>query len=152
MIQKYIDKIVLSKDDSKMKELERVLVNTIDYIQRTDNNVYCDIKDDLYEIAEGKTITEDIAKDWVAKMQPKAMWTMQEVQQAKTKFQCNMPLVALYVIMNMLFSDLGDVIGEEMTDEVLEKYIRAAEDWYYDEDASRTEDEKLYFYWKCIVN
>lgn len=39
-----------------------------------------------------------------------------------------------------------------MTDEVIEKYIKAAEDWYYDEDAKKTEGEKLYCYWKYIAN
>lgn len=39
-----------------------------------------------------------------------------------------------------------------MTDEVIERYIKAAEDWYYDEDTNKTENEKLYCYWKEIVN
>lgn len=39
-----------------------------------------------------------------------------------------------------------------MTDEVIERYIKAAEDWYYDSDLIYTEDEKLYCYWKYIVN
>lgn len=150
MVQKYIDKIVMSSDTNKMKELENVLVNTIDYIQRIDNDTYCKIADDLYEIAEGRTLNQEKAIAWVNSMRPKAKWSLDDIEKLKDKL--DMPVLPAYIIMNMLYSDLGDIIGEEMTDEVIDKYIRAAEDWYYDEDAKRTEDEKVYYYFKCIVN
>lgn len=152
MFRKYIDMIINSEDNQKMRDLENVLTDTISYIKNTDKQVYNKIECDLYEIAEGKVLTEEKAKEWVSNMIPKAKWSLNDVQRALNQFGSTLPIIPAYVIMNMLYSDLGDVIGEENTDEVIRKYIKAAEDWYYDEDAAKTENEKLYCYWKMIVN
>lgn len=152
MHKEYIDKIIMSGNDNQMHELKEVLVDTISYIKNKDENVYNKIECDLYEIAEGKTLTEEKAKEWVSKMIPRAKWTLNDIKQIASKYQLNIPIIPAYVIMNMMYSDFSDVLGENDTNEIIEKYIRAAEDWYYDEDAKHTEDEKLYCYWKNIVN
>ena len=151
MHKKYIDKIIQSSDNRKMQDLEQVLLNTISYIEEVDPTTYDKIECDLYEIAEGKKLDKEKAIDWVDKMKPSANWTYEEIESIKSKFSTDIPITALYVIMNMLFSDFGDILGEEMTDEVINRYIRAAEDWYYDEDLKVDGDEKLYLYWKYIV-
>ena len=152
MHKEYIDKIIMSGNDSQMHELKEVLVDTISYIKNKDEDVYNKIECDLYEIAEGKTLTEEKAKEWVNKMIPRAKWTLNDIKQIASKYQLNIPIIPAYVIMNMMYSDFSDVLGENDTNEIIEKYIKAAEDWYYDEDARHTEDEKLYCYWKNIVN
>lgn len=152
MHKEYIDKIIMSGNDNQMHELKEVLVDTISYIKNKDENVYNKIECDLYEIAEGKTLTEEKAKEWVNKMIPRAKWTLNDIKQIASKYQLNIPIIPAYVIMNMMYSDFSDVLGENDTNEIIEKYIKAAEDWYYDEDARHTEDEKLYCYWKNIVN
>ena len=152
MHKEYIDKIIMSGNDNQMHELKDVLVDTITYIKNNDENVYDKIECDLYEIAMGKTITEEKAKEWVNKMIPRAKWTLNDIKQIASKYQLNIPIIPAYVIMNMMYSDFSDVLGENDTNEIIEKYIKAAEDWYYDEDAKHTEDEKLYCYWKNIVN
>ena len=152
MFEKYIDKIINSTDDDKMHQLRNVLSDTILYVKNNDAQTFEKIECDLYEIANGKVLSKEKAIEWVNNMTPKANWSWDEVEQIKNRHQTSLPILPAYTIMNMLFSDFGDVLGEEMTDEVIEKYIRAAEDWYYDEDASKTEDEKLYYYWKCIVS
>ena len=151
MHKKYIDKIIQSSDNRKMEDLEEVLLNTISYIEETDQKIYDKIKCDLYEIAEGKKLDKDKAMQWVEQMKPKAIWTYEEIENIKSKFQTDIPTTALYVIMNMLYSDFGDIIGEEMSDDTINRYIKAAEDWYYDADLKIDGDEKLYLYWKCIV-
>ena len=151
MFKDYIDEIVKSSDNAKMKELEDIFTDTIYYIKNTDPKTFEKIECDLYEIARGKVITKDKAIEWVESMKPKSRWTLQEIEKITNRFPTTLPLIPAYVIMNMLFSDFGDVLGEEMTDENLERYLRAAEDWYFDEDASKTEDEKLYCCWKSIV-
>ena len=152
MHKEYIDKIIMSGNDNQMHELKEVLVDTISYIKNYNEDVYNKIECDLYEIAEGKTLTEEKAKEWVSKMIPRAKWTLNDIKQIASKYQLNIPIIPAYVIMNMLYSDFSDVLGENDTNEIIEKYIKAAEDWYYDEDARHTEDEKLYCYWKNIVN
>lgn len=152
MHKEYIDKIIMSGNDDQMRDLKEVLVDTITYVKNNDENIYNKIECDLYEIAEGKILTEEKAKEWVSKMIPRAKWTLNDVKQLALKYQLNMPIVPAYVIMNMMYSDFSDVLGENDTNEIIERYIKAAEDWYYDEDARHTEDEKLYCYWKNIVN
>lgn len=148
----YIDKIVKSDDNKKMEELRQLLIDTITYLKGTDYDKYKDIECKLYEIVEGRKLTEEKAIEWVESMIPKSKWTLEEIKDLKKKKEVNVPDIAAYVIMNMLYSDFGDVLGEEMTDSTIDKYIKATEDWYYDEDAIKTEDEKLYCYWKNIIN
>lgn len=152
MHEKYIEKIIQSSNDDKMYELRDVLEDMISYIKNTDKETYDRIECDLYEIAEGRTLNEEKAKDWVYSMKPKAKWNLNDIDNIKEQYNISLPRIPAYVIMNMLFSDFSDVLGEEMTDEVIQRYIKAAEDWYYDEDACQTEDAKLYYYWKYIVN
>lgn len=152
MHKEYIDKIIMSGNDEQMRDLKEVLVDTITYVKNNDENVYDKIECDLYEIAMGKTITEEKAREWVSKMIPKAKWSLNDIKKVATNYQLNIPIIPAYVIMNMLYSDFSDVLGENDTNETIERYIKAAEDWYYDEDAKHTEDEKLYCYWKNIVN
>lgn len=151
MHEKYINDIIMSKDDNKMEELKCVLVDTISHIQNIDPNTYKKIEADIYEIANGYRLDEDAAKEWVNSMQPNAKWTINEIKEIKSKYESPMDIIPLYVVMNMLYSDMGDVIGEEINPETIEKYIKASEDWYYDADSRRTEDEKLYFYYKCVI-
>jgi len=148
----YIDKIINSNDNKKMEDLRDVLEDTIFYIKDVDEDTYNKIECDLYEIAMGKVLDGNMAKEWVNKMQPKAKWSLNEIEQLKNQYQFNLPIISAYVIMNMLYSDFGDVLGEEMNNETLQRYIQMAEDWYYDSDAKHTEDEKLYCYWKSIIN
>ena len=151
MHKEYIDMIINSTDDNKMHQLKDVLVNTISYISTVDPKIYKQIEDDLYEIVEGKKLNKEKAIQWVNSMVPRGKWSFAEAERIKNTHQTDLPLIAIYIIMNMLYSDSSDVIGEEINEETINKYIKAAEDWYYDEDATHTEDEKLYYYKKYIV-
>ena len=152
MYEQYIEKIIMSTDDDKMHQLKNVLLDIITYIQYNNPAIFRRIESDLYEIAEGKVLGINNAEKWVNSMIPKAKWSLDDIEKIKNSKNLSIPLVPAYTIMNMLYSDFSDVLGEKLTDEVIDKYIKAAEDWYYDEDAKNTEDAKLYMYWKNIVN
>ena len=152
MHEKYIEKIIQSNDDNKMYALRDVLTDMILYIQNTDKDTYNKIECDLYEISEGKTLSEEKAKQWVYNMNPKAKWTLSDIDNIINKYNITIPRIATYTIMNMLYSDFSDVLGKEINEQTLNNYIKMAEDWYYDDDPTHTEDEKLYYYYKYIVN
>lgn len=152
MHEKYIDKIIQSTDNDKMYELRDVLEDMIMYIKNTDEQIYSKIECDLYEIAEGKKLNEEKAMDWVYNMKPNARWTLNDIDNLMSNYEINLPRISAYVVLNMLYSDFSDILGEDLNEETINRYIKAAEDWYYDEDAYRTEDEKIYYYWKYIVN
>ena len=151
MYEKYINEIIMSKDDSKMEDLKCILLDAISYIKNADKNVYKNIETDIYEIANGYVLDEQAAIDWVSSMKPSAKWNLEEIRTIKSKYDTPIDLIPLYVIMNMLYSDLGDIIGEDINPDTINKYIKASEDWYYDADSNKTEDEKLYYYHKYII-
>lgn len=140
----YIDKIISSDDRAKMEELRELYKSTIRYIKATDSEKYREIECKLYEILEGKRLNEEKAKQWVKSMKPEAKWSMEDVQSVKEKNNVEMPLIDFYVLMNMLYTDYHQVIGED-----LNMYINLSKAWYYDEDAPEGA-EKLYCYGKMI--
>ena len=151
MHRDYIDKIIKSQDDDKMEELKDMLEDTIDYLKIHDEKKYHALECELYEIVNGKVLSEEKAVEWVESMKPKAKWTMTETKAVGKKYGVVIPEVAFYTIMNMIYSDYSDVLGEGDTEESINNYIKMTEDWYFDEDTSKMEDEKLYCYYKNIV-
>lgn len=147
----YINKIIESDDNAKMEELKDLLEDTITYLKGTDYEKYEKIECELYEIVEGKRVNEEKAKEWVSGMLPPAKWSMIETNKVKEKFNVEIPEIDFYILMNMMYSDYGDVIGEPTDDNILEKYIKLSEDWYYDEDVGIKGAEKVYNYRKYIV-
>lgn len=138
----YIDKIISSDNKEKMTELKELYKDTLDYIKATDLQKYREIECSLYEIIEGKKLNEEKAKRWVSEMKPSAKWSMEDVKGLKT----DIPLVDFYVLMNMMYTDYHEVLGDEV-----DKYVKMSEAWYYDPDTSKKGSEKLYCYWKNIV-
>jgi hypothetical protein len=129
-----------------MEKLKDLFIDTIDYLKYKDHDKYEEIESKLYEIYEGKKLTEEIAKEWVTNMIPTYKWSIAEIEKVKDSHKLTMPTIDLYVIMNMLYTDYGDVLGED-----LDKYIKLSIDWYNDKDINMTGSEKLYCYWKHFI-
>ena len=138
----YIDMIISSDNREKMESLRELYKETLDYIKATDLQKYREIECSLYEIIEGKKLNEEKAKRWVSEMKPSAKWSMEDVKGLKT----DIPLVDFYVLMNMMYTDYHEVLGEDV-----DKYIKMSEAWYYDPDTTKKGSEKLYCYYKNIV-
>ena len=141
----YIDKIIASDDRAKMEELRKIYKETLDYIKATDLQKYREIECSLYEIVEGKRLNEEKALKWVSEMNPSAKWTMEDTTRVKEEMRVDIPSVDFYVLMNMLYSDFGKSVGDDV-----ETYVKLARDWYYDEDTKKDGGEKLYCYWKMM--
>ena len=138
----YIDKIIASDDRAKMEELRKIYKETLDYIKATDLQKYREIECSLYEIVEGKRLNEEKALKWVSEMKPSAKWTMEDIKGIKT----DIPLIDFFVLMNMMYTDYHDVLGEDV-----DSYVKMSEDWYNDIDTKKKGSEKLYCYGKNIV-
>ena len=106
----------------------------------------------LYKMAYGNKLPDSIKIRWVENMRPSGRWQIQDMQDIYSRYGVDMPLYSLYVIMNMLYSDMKRVIGEVNSEEDVLKYIQASNDWYYDEDAKNTQEAKLTAYWENVVN
>ena len=85
-------------------------------------------------------------ENWVSSLKPMAKWTKEEV--AKVTSGRGLKPLEAYVLMNMLYSDMKNVLGTGDDEDSLKKYIQATKDWLSDEDAS---ENKLYNYYKYII-
>ena len=151
-IKEYIEKIIDNGKIEDMHKLSELLEDTMEIIKDYDKECYKDFEMKLYEMAFGKKLTDEIKIEWVKNMRPKAKWELEEIEDIHSQYGVQMPLYSFYVIMNMLYSDMSRGIGQINGQDGLERYIQCSNDWYYDEDANNTEEEKLYAYWKYIVN
>ena len=106
--------------------------------------LYKKYKSELYELAYGKKLTEDMAKKWVEEMKPVGQhWTMEETTNAMGSLGYGFDTIDFYVVANMMYNDYNDLTKE---DESLA--LKLAKDWLEDVDAK---DNKLYCYWKHII-
>lgn len=151
MLKKYIDKIVENGNDEQMEELSEMLIESINEIRNYNEKSYKKYEKCLYELANGKILTDEMKREWVKNMNPEAKWTEEQVESVFKTIDNPIPAVSAYVIMNMLYSDFKDSLGEGDDDLSIKKYIQATLDWYYDKDATHSEEEKLYFYYFYIV-
>lgn len=145
-IREYIEQIVANGNKESMEELSEMLDEAIIKLKVYDEKCYEKYKMKLYELAYGKVLNEDMAKEWVESMKPQAKWTMQETNNALNG--TGIDTLKGYVVMNMLYSDMSNVLGDGNTQESIDKYIRATADWLNDEDVGQ---DKLYDYWRYVV-
>ena len=151
-IQELIEKIVNDGKVEDMQKLSEILEETLEHLKKCDKDKYKKYELCLYEMAYGKRLTDEMKVEWVKRMKPKAKWELQEIADIHSKYGVEMPMYSLYVVMNMMYSDMNRGIGSGNSPEDIEKYLEISEDWYYDEDATNTEEAKLFAYWKYIVN
>lgn len=144
MIKQYIEKISESKDTNKMNRLGDMLEELIYALKDAKHDEYEAFRDELYELAYGKKISEEMAKKWVNDMEPVGQyWTMEQTTNVLQGSGYNLNPIEFYVVANMMMNDYNNLTKE---DEALA--IELAYDWLNDVDAK---DNKLYCYWKHIA-
>ena len=144
MIRKYIEKIGESRNVEHMKELGDMLAEIIQDTKESHHELYEKYKLELYEMAYGKTISEDMAHHWVQDMEPVGMhWTVDETTNAMHDLGYGLEPLEFFVVSNMMYNDYFDIVRD---DEAMA--LRLAHDWLEDKDSK---DHKLYRYWKNIV-
>lgn len=153
-VKKYIQKIVEDGDREEMEELSDILIDVSTMVYNYDEKKGKEIEMQLYEMAYGKRLTDDMKRKWVEEMRPTAKWTESEIREIADNYGIDIPVLSFYVIMNKFSSDEGKAFKEDDGDEErsLKRYIEATKGWYYDADSTNTEEAKLYCYWKYIVN
>lgn len=144
MIRKYIEKIGENRNIEDMEKLGDMLSEIIYDTKEEHPEIYKKYKTELYEMAYGKKISEDMAEKWVKDMKPVGMhWTMEETTNAMQSLNYNFDKVDFFVVANMMYNDYYDLVKEDET-----LALKLAKDWLSDVDVK---EDKLYFYWKYIV-
>ena len=144
MIRKYIEKIGENRNVEDMEKLGDMLSEIIYDTKESHPDIYKKYKMELYEMAYGKKISEEMAEKWVKDMKPVGLhWTMEETTNAMQSLGYTFDKVDFYVVANMMYNDYFDIVKDDE-----ELALKLAKDWLDDVDAKK---DKLYCYWKHII-
>ena len=150
-IRKYIEKIGENKKIEDMQKLGDMLAEIIYSMKESHHELYEKYKMELYVMAYGKVLTDDMKREWVEEMKPRAKWTEEQVKSVVEQYGVKVPYMSAYVIMNMLYSDMQSAFGSGDDEESLKRYLQGTNDWYFDEDAEVDGEEKLFNYKFYVV-
>lgn len=150
-IREYISKIGENKKIEDMQKLGDMLTDIIYEMKESHHELYEKYKMELYIMANGKILTDDMKREWVKEMKPMAKWTEEEVKSVVSQYGIKVPYMSAYVILNMLYSDMKNALGSGDDEESLKRYLQATNDWYFDEDSKVDGEEKLFNYKFYVV-
>ena len=138
-----IKKVIDSNDVNKLKDIAYETIKILDCLEEKDEELYAKFELDIYEIINGKKISEDIALQWVENMQPKGMYySIDETNNVLRQKNWNLDSIDFFVVANMIKNDYYDTISDD------ELIYQVAKDWLLDKDVK---EHKLYNYYKYIV-
>lgn len=131
-IEHYIRKIVDEGDQREMEKLSDILSEVIDLIKEYDKDTYREYKMELYKMAYGDRLTEDMAEDSVEHMRPYGKkWSINETEDMQNNYGINnIDPIEFFAVLNMSYNDYRDVFGDD-----LDMYIRFTQAFINDEDA-----------------
>lgn len=145
MIHEYIDAIVENGSDEDMEELSDILEEVVYKLKEYNPKCFRKYKMKLYEMAYGKTITEEMAKDWVKSMDPPGKWTMDQTNSVRKQYGIeDISEIDFFIVMNMMYSDYHKLLGEDV-----DRYVTMTKLWLNDSDA---EKDKLYNYKMYVID
>jgi hypothetical protein len=150
-IKEYIEKIVDDGDRKDMECLSEMLEKAICELEKYDEDMYNKYKMKLYEMAYGYVLTDEMKKEWVKELKPIAKWNYEDIENVVDSYDMDMPVSSAYVIMNMLYSDMKNALGNGEDEESLKRYIEATKGWYFDDDSKYKKEEKLFKYYFKVV-
>lgn len=144
-IRKYIEKIGENKKIEDMQKLGDMLAEIIYSTKESHPELYKKYKMELYVMAYGKVLTEDMAKDIVHKMLPDGEhWSIEQTNSVKAQNGFNnISDVDFYIVMNMSWNDYKEVFGDD-----LNLYINYSKAFIEDQDAK---EGKVFTYFTTIV-
>jgi thioredoxin-related protein len=141
MHKKYLKNINFEHHREKIEDIIDMLMCEA---KDKEEKLYNHIEMELYELAYGKKISEEMAEHWVQKMKPNGKhWNIDETNNAMYSLGYNLDQIDFFVVSNMIYNDYYNLVKENE-----ELALKMAEDWLKDTDAK---DDKLYNYWKYIV-
>lgn len=140
-IKKYIDKIVENGKDEDMEKLYEMLVEITCKMKELHYDKYKYYKMCLYELAYGKTISDEMREEIVERIGEH--WTLAETETVRSKYGYSDILPNEFnVVMNMAYSDYSDVFGDN-----LDLYAKFSKAFIKDDDAK---EGKVYIYFNQI--
>lgn len=133
-IRKYIEKIGENKNPEDMQKLGDMLAEIIYSMKESHHELYEKYKMELYVMAYGEVLTEEMAEDIVHKMKPDGEhWDIGTTTEVKNKYGLNeITIVDFYIVMNMAHNDYKGVFGDD-----LDMYVKYSKAFIEDKDAKK---------------
>lgn len=143
-IEDYVEKIVDNGNVEDMHKLSEILEDVMEEIQKYDEDCYKKYEMELYKMAYGNKISSKMAQELVNNMKPYRMrWSMEETQDMQNQYGLtDIRPIDFFVVINSAYNDYKDIFNEN-----IEMYIRFANDFINDEDAS---PDKVFLYFSTI--
>ena len=143
-IEDYIEKIVDNGRVEDMKELSDMLEDTMEIINKYDEQCYKEMEMKLYKMAYGNVLSKKMAEEIVHKMRPSGMrWTFEETKDLQRQYGIdNINSVDFFIVMNSAFNDYRDLFQDNVED-----YMKFTIDFIEDEDAKQ---DKVFLYYTTI--
>lgn len=137
----YVNKILASGDANKIDELSDYMNYIIDMVGDREKEK---VEEKLYEIAEGKVLNEEMAKEIIERMKPTGMkWTLADTEGVRNNYgYSDIRPVDFWIVMNSAYNDYEDIFKDG-----IEWYAKFSRDFIKDEDAI---DEKVFCYFMKI--
>ena len=127
-MEEYINMIVDNGKKEDMICLGDMMVDLLHHMKETNHNKYEKYKAKIIGMAYGYKINKELAEEIVKEMVPKGeYWSMDTIRSVVGDLP-NLPEV--YVVMNSLVNDYGDVISPDDVD----TYVKLTNAWINDAD------------------
>jgi len=143
-IEDIIQKIIDNGSIEDMHKLSDILEDSLEMLEKYDKECFEKYEMELYKMAYGSVLSEEMAKEIVSKMKPYRMrWSIEETEEVQNQFGLdNIRPVDFFVVMNQAYNDYKDLFNEN-----IEMYARYANDFINDEDAKK---DKVFLYFTQI--
>lgn len=131
MVREYIKRIADNKKTEDMAKLGDILCEALYKLKDYDVAYYDDIKNELYVMAYGYSLTDGVAEKIVAEMTPYHVhWTKEQTTQVMRSYGLNYNENEFFVVMNMAYNDYHELFGEDV-----DKYVQFSKMFMDDPDA-----------------
>lgn len=145
-IERIIKKIVDDGNVEYMHKLSDMLEDTLEIIQKYDDECYKEYEMELYKMAYGSNLNKEMAENIVHSMRPYGQhWNIEETQRIQEQYgMTNINPVDFYIVINSAYNDYNDLFNDN-----IEMYVRFTNNFINDEDAK---SDKVFLYFTNIPN
>lgn len=134
-----LTKIIEKNKTEDISKLQDMLDNLICDLKGQKPELYKEYKKELYELAYGKVILEDKAKEIVENMKPYGEhFKLEEAKRIKEEHSIKHSASDIYLVINSLYNDYHEILGEDN-----DTYIKMTKLWLNDTDSV---EDKVYQY------
>lgn len=144
LVKDYLIKIIERGKREDMEELSEIFDKAIYKVKDYDLDWYEKKCMELYKMAYGNVLNEEMAKEIIEKMEPyHTHWTLEQTRQVQVQNGLNnIRDIDFWVVMNSAYNDYHDIFEEN-----IDMYVKYAKNFIMDEDGK---EDKVFLYFTTI--